>query len=244
MARLAEQLLHHDRLYYDAAAPQLSDAEYDALARRAAQLEAAHPQLPPPPQSRGGRVGLPPAGAEGGLRTVRHGAPMLSLDNAFSAEQQQAFIARLRNALPPAAGAAGEWSAAQLSFCLEPKIDGLSLSVLYVDGALVRAATRGDGSVGEDVTANACCIDTIPRALAGEAPLPRRVEVRGEVYCPLGAYETWARQQRAAGQPPPASPRNAAAVRPRPPSPSPLVAAAMHPGPACILRGGAGVVRI
>ena len=215
LMRLAKAIARADRLYHGEDAPEISDAEYDALVRRNAELEAAFPHLIRP-DSPSARIGH--AHAASPLAKVAHRARMMSLDNAFSDEEVAEFVARVRRflALP-----ADE----PVAFTAEDKIDGLSCSLRYEDGALVLAATRGDGSVGENVTANARHIADIPHHLTG--PAPAIFEVRGEVYMEKQAFTALnqrllAEAQAAAGEGPGerfdaaavrqfATPRNAAA---------------------------------
>ena len=170
LMRLARAIARHDRLYHAEDAPEISDAEYDALVRRNAELEAAFPHLARP-DSPSGKVGAKVAASP--LSKVPHAVRMFSLDNAFSEEEVAEFVARVRRflALP-----ADE----PVAFTAEDKIDGLSCSLRYENGALVLAATRGDGMVGENVTANVAHIPDIPQQLDGAAPSV--FEVRGEVY--------------------------------------------------------------
>ena len=158
LMRLAKEIARHDRLYHDRDEPEITDAEYDALVRENRQLEAAYPHLARP-DSPSGRLGAAPTSA---LAKVAHARPMLSLDNAFSADEVAEFVGRVRRFLSLPADA-------QVTLTAEPKIDGLSCSLRYEHGELVLAATRGDGTVGEDVTANARTIEDIPQTLS---PLP------------------------------------------------------------------------
>ena len=168
----------------------MSDAEYDALRRRNIALEQRFPELIRA-DSPSLRVGAAPAEAFG---KVAHAVPMLSLDNAMAEEEVREFVARVRRFLNLPADA-------PLDFVAEPKIDGLSCSLRYEDGLLVRGATRGDGTVGEDVTANVRTIRDIPQRLDGDDP-PRVLEVRGEVYMErpdflaLNAAPRWPRASR------------------------------------------------
>ncbi len=169
LARLAAEIAGHDRRYHAEDAPTISDAEYDALRRRNAEIEARFPELiRADSPSRG--VGAAPSGTFG---PVVHARPMLSLDNVFSDEDVADFVASVRRFLSLGAGA-------ELVFTAEPKIDGLSMSLRYEKGYLVTAATRGDGTTGENVTANIRTIDEVPDRLTGKAP--DVLEVRGEVY--------------------------------------------------------------
>jgi len=198
LARLEAEIARHDRAYYQDDAPEISDAEYDALRRRNAAIEARFPAL-----VRAGspsrRVGAAPAQAFGKLV---HARPMLSLDNGFSPEDLFAFDQRVRRFL-------GLEPETPVAYTAEAKIDGLSLSLRYEGGRLVSAATRGDGEVGEDVTANARTIADIPRELPAGAPA--LLEVRGEVYMRWEDFEALNIRQQDSGQKPFANPRNAAA---------------------------------
>lgn len=198
---LLADIVRHDRLYHQQDAPEISDAAYDALRRRLDTLEATNPALRRP-ESPNLRVGAAPAS---GFARVRHTVPMLSLDNAFSADDVSEFLARMRRFL-------GLPDTATLELVAEPKIDGLSLSLRYEQGRLMRAATRGDGSEGEDVTANARVITDIPETLAvtGGAP-PAVLEVRGEVYMRRSDFSALNQRRAEAGEPLFANPRNAAA---------------------------------
>ena len=176
LMRLARAIAHHNRLYHAQDAPEISDAEYDALVRRNAELEAAFPHLirPDSPSSAvGHEVAASPLGK------VAHAQRMMSLDNAFSDEEVAEFVARVRRFLSMGEGE-------ELAFTAEDKIDGLSCSLRYEGGRLVLAATRGDGTVGENVTANVAHIPDIPQQLPSGAP--ELFEVRGEVYMEKQAF--------------------------------------------------------
>jgi DNA ligase (NAD+) len=176
LMRLARQIRHHNRLYHADDAPEIPDAEYDALVRRNAELEAAFPHLvrpDSPSQDVGHEVAASP------LSKVTHEVRMMSLDNAFDDEEVADFVARVRRFLALGADE-------PVAFTAEDKIDGLSCSLRYEGGRLVRAATRGDGQVGEDVTANVANIADIPQALDGD--VPDVFEVRGEVYMERAAF--------------------------------------------------------
>ncbi|MDP3545388.1 MAG: NAD-dependent DNA ligase LigA [Phreatobacter sp.] len=195
--RLAEAISEADRQYYQDDAPTLTDADYDALRRRYEALEAAFPALKTA-DSLSEKVGAAPASKFG---KVTHAVPMLSLSNAFADEEVIDFVGRVRRFL----GLAPD---APVAMTAEPKIDGLSCSLRYVDGRLAVAATRGDGAVGEDVTANIRTIGEIPQALNGA---PDVLEVRGEVYLSHEDFRRINARQEERGLPPFANPRNAAA---------------------------------
>jgi DNA ligase (NAD+) len=193
--RLRETIRRHDYRYYVLTQPEISDAEYDALLRALKALEERHPGLVTP-DSPTQRVGGVPDDA---FRAVRHATPMLSLDNAFSAEDVAAWQQRVAKGL----------GGAEPTYTVELKIDGVGLALTYDRGRLVQAATRGDGTTGEDVTANAKTIRAIPLRLRGEAP--RRLEVRGEVYMPTDAFTRYNDAASRRGEEMFANPRNAAA---------------------------------
>jgi len=198
---LREQIDYHNYRYYVLDDPEIPDAEYDRLFRELQVLEGQYPALvtaDSPTQ----RVGAEPLKAFG---EVRHVVPMLSLGNAFSDEEVHDFGRRIAEKL----GLAEDG----IDFTAEPKMDGLAISLLYEGGVLVRAATRGDGVTGEDVTQNVRTIPSVPLRLRSETqrPLPRVLEVRGEVYMPKAGFEALNERQRAAGEKPFANPRNAAA---------------------------------
>lgn len=198
LATLAAEIARHDQAYHEQDAPLISDAEYDALRQRNAAIEAEFPHLIRP-DSPSRRVGAAPTT---GFAKVRHRVPMLSLDNAFDTADFTEFCARIRRFLhlPEDAG---------LSFVAEPKIDGLSINLLYENGALMRGATRGDGTEGEDVTANLRTMRTVPDRLTG--PCPALIEIRGEVFMTKADFLALNAAQAAAGQKVFANPRNAAA---------------------------------
>lgn len=197
LMRLAREIAKHDKLYHDQDAPEISDADYDALVRENRELEERFPHLVRP-DSPSRRLGAAPTTA---LAKVQHARPMLSLENAFSSEEVTEFVARVKRflALPPDAFVA---------FTAEPKIDGLSCSLRYERGQLVLAATRGDGAVGEDVTANVRTIADIPQSIANA---PDVLEVRGEVYMSKADFDALNERQEASGGKIFANPRNAAA---------------------------------
>lgn len=198
LTRLADEIASHDLAYHQADAPVISDADYDALRRRNADIEARFPHLVRE-NSPSLRVG---ASRSEQFSPVEHGVPMLSLDNAFSDADALEFDARVRRFL--------RLDDSDIAYTAEPKIDGLSASLRYEGGVLVRGATRGDGRVGEDVTANLLTIADIPRRLSGSG-WPQVVEVRGEVYLSHAAFAELNAQAEAAGQKTYANPRNAAA---------------------------------
>jgi DNA ligase (NAD+) len=206
-AHLHEELRHHEHLYYVMDAPVLSDAEYDKLMNRLKALEAEHPELVTP-DSPTQRVGGKPA--EGFVKAA-HSRPMLSLDNAYNDEELRAWDVRVR---------AGLTSADEVRYTCELKMDGLSLALQYAPGKagaaeLQRGLTRGDGSIGEDVTSNVRTIRSIPLSIAAKklhaAGLPQAFEVRGECVMPNVAFARMNRELEALGQPAKANPRNAAA---------------------------------
>ena len=197
LMRLAKEIARHDQLYHDQDAPEISDAEYDALVRENRELEARFPQLVRA-DSPSKRLGAAPTT---GLAKVTHAKPMLSLDNAFSDEEVYEFVARVRRFLnlPPDE---------PIAMTAEPKIDGLSCSLRYERGQLVLGATRGDGTTGEDVTANVRTIRDIPQSIADG---PELLEVRGEVYMSKADFEALNERQEGSGGKIFANPRNAAA---------------------------------
>ncbi|HEX5327751.1 MAG TPA: NAD-dependent DNA ligase LigA [Acetobacteraceae bacterium] len=198
LARLAAEIARHDRAYHQLDAPEITDAEYDALRARNAAIEAQFPELVRP-DSPSRRVGGTP---EGGFAKLRHRVPMLSLDNAFGALEFDEFAARARRFLGLAPGA-------PLALVGEPKIDGLSINLTYEHGRFVRGATRGDGAMGEEVTANLHTLRSVPTRLKG--PAPALIEIRGEVFMTKADFLALNEAQAAAGQRLFANPRNAAA---------------------------------
>ena len=200
IAELRERIERANRLYYLEDAPELTDAEYDALMRELVALEQAHPELVTP-DSPTQRVGAAPAGR---FAEVRHERPMLSLSNAFGEDELRAFDARVRRGLGlPLAPE----SAPDLRYDAELKIDGLAISLRYERGRFARGATRGDGTTGEDVTPNLRMIDAIPQRL----PVEIDVEVRGEVYMPKAEFARINNEREEAGLPAYANPRNSGA---------------------------------
>lgn len=196
LAALRDLIRHHEERYYVLDAPEISDAEFDALMREVQALEAAHPELVTP-DSPTQRVGGRPVE---GFDKVAHLAPMLSLDNAYSEEELRAFDERVRKGL---AGIEGD-----VTYVAELKVDGLSIALTYVDGQLVRGVTRGDGVEGEDVTSNVRTIRAIPLRLRNGPQ--GSVEVRGEIFLPLAAFARLNEEQEERGEPPYANPRNVA----------------------------------
>jgi len=199
MAALIDALNRHARLYYVEDRPEVSDAEYDRLYRELQALEEAHPDWVRP-DSPTGRIGPPPAA---GFAPAPHRVPMLSLDNAMTEAEMRAFDERVKRLL----GSDGP-----VAYMGEPKLDGAGVELVYEAGRLTVGATRGDGRVGEDVTANLRQVWTIPMELAAAGPrAPARVSVRGEVILPLAAFERLNAARLARGDEPFANPRNAAA---------------------------------
>ena len=197
IARLRQELEEHNYRYYVLDAPLISDQAYDQLFRRLQQLEQDNPELASA-DSPTQRIGSEPASH---FESVTHEVAMLSLDNAFDDEEMLTFDRRLRDRLE---------QETELAYCAEPKLDGLAVSLLYEAGELVRAATRGDGRRGEDITANVRTIKSVPLSLIGDS-WPQRIEIRGEVYMELAGFEALNRSQREAGGKVFANPRNAAA---------------------------------
>jgi DNA ligase (NAD+) len=187
LARLAAEIARHDALYHGQDAPEISDAEYDALVARNRAIEARFPQLVRA-DSPSRRVG---AESAAGFAKLRHGAPMLSLDNAFGPPDFAEFCASIRRFLMLDAEA-------PLAFMAEPKIDGLSVNLLYEQGAFRQGATRGDGTEGEDVTANLLTLADLPRRLP--PPCPDRIEIRGEVFCERADFLAFRAAQQAAAE--------------------------------------------
>jgi DNA ligase (NAD+) len=199
LKRLAAEIAGHDKRYYQDDAPSVSDAEYDALRRRYDAIEARFPDLRTA-ESLSLKVGVAPSGR---FAKIRHAVPMLSLDNAFSEEDVVDFVDRIRRFLRLPEDET-------IAFTAEPKIDGLSMSLRYEDGALVKAATRGDGSVGEDVTANVRTLKDVPHRLKGKN-IPPVAEMRGEIYMTKQAFLALNKRQAEAGDTVFANPRNSAA---------------------------------
>ena len=192
---LREAIDRHNDLYYSQAAPEISDREFDSLLRELHDLEALYPSLATP-DSPTRRVGGKPLEE---FAPAKHLVPMQSLDNTYSPEEVREFISRLRKLAEDRA----------LHFTIEPKVDGVAISLLYERGRLVRASTRGDGTTGDDVTQNVRTIANIPHALKGSPP--PKVEVRGEIYLPKSVFASLNTERDEEGLPPFANPRNAAA---------------------------------
>ena len=197
IASLREKIRRHDYLYYVLSQPEISDREYDSLFRELKELEKAHPELVTP-DSPTQRV---PGGPLEGFGTVRHAVVMLSMDNTYNAEELRAFDKRVAKGL-------GDSS---YDYVVELKIDGVAISLRYESGALVTAATRGDGQVGDDVTANVRTIKAVPLLLLADGKPPEAFEVRGEVYMPKSAFAELNELRAEAGEPQFANPRNATA---------------------------------
>ncbi|MGX8940394.1 NAD-dependent DNA ligase LigA [Symbiopectobacterium sp. Eva_TO] len=197
VAELHAQLRHHEYKYHVEDAPEIPDVEYDRLMNELKAIEAEHPELITP-DSPTQRVGAAPVSA---FESMRHEVPMLSLDNVFDDESYLAFYKRVQDRLK---------SGEELAFCCELKLDGLAVSLLYENGLLVQAATRGDGTTGENITANIRTIGAIPLRLHGDN-IPARVEVRGEVFMKHRGFEKMNDEARRTGAKIFANPRNAAA---------------------------------
>jgi DNA ligase (NAD+) len=199
--RLRAEIQRHDRLYYLDSRPEISDAEYDALFRELKALEEHHPELVTP-DSPTQRVGAPlPEGR--GFEKVRHEVPMLSIDSLFTGEEVREFEEKIRRFLKTPEGASFDWA-------VEPKFDGVSIALVYEHGRFVRGVTRGDGEVGEDVSANLRTVRNLPLVLRGSTrPVPERLEVRGEVLMRRAAFQRFNQQRAVRGEPVLANPRNA-----------------------------------
>ncbi|HEU0117334.1 MAG TPA: NAD-dependent DNA ligase LigA [Alphaproteobacteria bacterium] len=198
LARMADEIAHHDTLYHQKDNPEISDADYDLLRARYKNLREQFPHLAPKNDPEG-RVGAAPAAAFG---KVQHAVPMLSLNNAFTDEDIEEFVSRIRRFLNLPIEE-------PIEFMAEPKIDGLSCSLRYEYGKLVQAATRGDGTTGENITANVRTIKDVPHQL--KAPYPNVVEVRGEIYMNRHDFMKLNETREKNGEPVFANPRNAAA---------------------------------
>jgi DNA ligase (NAD+) len=209
IADLRQQIRYHNYRYYTLADPVVSDAAYDKLMRELQALEAAHPTLITP-DSPTQRVGAPPAE---GFPKVPHPAPILSLASAQDADGVREWLARISKLLPEGV------STEDLAFTVEPKFDGLTVVLHYENGVFVQGATRGDGEVGEEITANLRTLKTLPLRIPVPLPgsqqsaiqAPSRLVARGEVFIPLSEFEEMNRRQEEAGEKVFANPRNAAA---------------------------------
>ena len=223
-AELAKDIRRHDRAYYVEAQPTVSDREYDQLYRELLDLEASHPELrtfDSPSQ----RVGGEPID---GFETVRHAVPMMSLDNTYSQEEVREFVERVQKLLP------GE----SLDWVVEPKADGIAISLRYEEGQFTVGATRGDGVAGDDVTANLRTIRSIPLRLQplGQADAPAVFEARGEVIMTRSGFEKMNQAREAEGEPLFANPRESQSPMPRAGARGKLVYAASSPRSAASSR--------
>ena len=203
---LRAEIAEHNRRYHELDDPTISDAEYDELARALRALEEEYPELITP-DSPTQQVGSAPATTV--FAPVTHGVPMMSLDNVFGEDELRAWVERLHRRLAGAPAASDDEPVDEVGYVCELKIDGLAISIRYEAGRFVRAATRGDGRTGEDVTENVRTIAQIPKELGDDAPAV--VEVRGEIYMPLSAFRALNERQVAAELRPFVNPRNAAA---------------------------------
>jgi len=199
--KLREELRHHNYLYYVLDKPEISDAEYDRMLRRLQEIEEKYPELVTP-DSPTQRVGAAPAEE---FEPVAHRLPMLSLNNAMNEGEMREWYRQVLSGL----GIEGEEAAGDVKLVAEPKLDGLAVELIYEDGRLATAATRGDGFTGEDVTQNVRTVRSVPLRLRGDAP--RLLEVRGEVFFPLREFNRMNRERKERGEEPFANPRNAAA---------------------------------
>jgi len=195
--RLRNEIRKHDYYYYVLNQPRISDRQYDRLFAELKELEQAHPELVTPDSPTQRVSGQPVEG----FASVRHAVPMLSIDNTYNPDELRAFDQRVRKQL----------GRQRYEYVVELKIDGLAISLRYEEAVLVRAATRGDGEVGDDVTSNVRTIKAIPLRLLPDGDIPEVLEVRGEVYMPIKAFLELNEARRKAGEPVFANPRNAAA---------------------------------
>jgi DNA ligase (NAD+) len=195
--KLRQELEHYNHLYHVEAKPQISDQEFDRLMRELIELEKANPKLLTP-DSPSQRVGGQPIE---GFKTVEHAVPMMSIDNTYDESEVRAFDARVRKALGD-----GE----KIEYVVEPKVDGVAASLRYEDGALVLAATRGDGQRGDDITTNARTIQSVPLRLHGEKDVPRILEIRGEIYMSTAVFQKLNKEREAVGEEIYKNPRNLA----------------------------------
>ncbi|MHC4593865.1 MAG: NAD-dependent DNA ligase LigA [Planctomycetota bacterium] len=201
--QLRDEIRKHDHLYYVLNRPKISDRQYDKLFAELKALEEANPQfiIPDSPTQRVSEQPLE------GFATVRHAVPMLSMDNTYNADELRAFDERVQKQLAPADSKHTQ----DYDYVVELKIDGVAISLRYEQGRLVTAATRGNGQVGDDVTANVRTIKAVPLVLLGGSRIPAVLEVRGEVYIPTSAFVELNRLRSEAGELAFANPRNAAA---------------------------------
>ena len=200
-AELRRLVRYHNERYHSLDSPEISDTDFDALVSELRQLEEEHPELVTP-DTPTATVGAAPLGL---FTEVTHRVPMMSLDNAFSPEDLAAWAERLGRLLP-------DVDLSDVAFSCEPKVDGVAMSLTYEDGRFTRAATRGNGVTGEDVTANVATVADVPRVLAqGAGPFPHHLEVRGEIYMPTAAFAAMNERQLAAGTRTFVNPRNSAA---------------------------------
>jgi len=197
IAELRRQVEYHNYRYYSLDDPEISDQEYDRMFRELQDLEKAHPAFASP-DSPTQRVGAEPLER---FEKVEHHAPMLSLANAFDESELKAFHKRI----------AGILSTEDIDFVTELKIDGAAVAITYREGVFFRGATRGNGVVGEDITANLKTIRSLPLRLEAKGKIPSEMEVRGEAYLPLSAFQRMNQERAARDEPPFANPRNAAA---------------------------------
>jgi DNA ligase (NAD+) len=194
-AKLVEEICRHDRAYYVEARPVISDHDYDRLYHQLLDLEKEFPELATP-DSPSQRVGGAPLSE---FKSVRHAVPMMSLENTYSQEEVRDFVKRVQKLLP------GE----KLEWVVEPKVDGVAVSLRYENGAFTTGATRGDGTNGDDITANLKTIRSVPLCLGGKPPAI--LEVRGEVFMRKAGFEKLNAERKSAGEEIFANPRNAAA---------------------------------
>src|SRR5438045_304950 len=195
VTQLRSEIEEHNRRYYADAAPTISDREYDALYRELGDLEIRCPKLAVADSPTHSVVATPLKA----FGQIAHRVPMLSLDNTYSEEEVKDFYRRMERLLPNK----------KIPVVIEPKVDGVAVSLLYENGELRYAATRGDGSIGDDITQNICTIRTVPKRLKGDPP--RLLEVRGEAYLNKHGFEKLNTERRDSGLPDFANPRNAAA---------------------------------
>jgi DNA ligase (NAD+) len=201
VAELSDLITYHNERYHQLDAPEIPDSEYDALVAELRRIEAEHPELARP-DSPTQAVGAAPSGL---FAEVRHRIPMMSLDNAMSEAELTAWSDRLARLLP-------DIDLGTIALSCEPKVDGVAMSITYIDGRYTQAATRGNGVSGEDVTPNVATIESVPKQLAKEAgPYPHHLEVRGEIYMPTAEFEAMNQRQLAAGARTFVNPRNSAA---------------------------------